>query len=84
MLLQQFLRGVLRMKVERCVRCRYMPEEKDKYCIRCGAPLINRCTDQKGLVHKGCNKVNRVDAAYCADCGSPTTFNLAGLVRPYW
>lgn len=63
-----------------CMRCYHKAEEKDKYCVLCGAPLINRCTEDKTLLSKGCNKVNRKEAAYCSACGAPTTFNLAGLV----
>lgn len=64
-----------------CLRCNHKAEEKDKYCVRCGSPLVNRCTEDKTLLSKGCNKVNRKDAAYCAACGAPTTFNVAGLVN---
>lgn len=29
-----------------CVRCFYEANGKDKYCKICGAPLINRCSDE--------------------------------------
>ncbi len=63
-----------------CLRCYQRADEKDKYCVKCGSPLVNRCTEEKTLLSKGCNKVNRKDAAYCSSCGAPTVFNLAGLV----
>jgi rRNA maturation endonuclease Nob1 len=67
-------------ELEPCIRCGAMPEKDDKYCIRCGAPLINRCTKKKSPLHKGCSKINRRDAAFCAACGSPTVFREAGLI----
>lgn len=67
-------------KLVTCVRCAHITEETDEYCIRCGAPLHNRCTDEPGLLDKGCTKVNAADAAYCASCGQPTAFYKAGLV----
>lgn len=66
----------------RCVRCLHLAEEKDRFCVRCGAPLINRCSNEKTLLSKGCSKVNRKDAAYCSSCGAPTIFYLAGLIEP--
>lgn len=64
---------------KRCIRCNQLADEKDQYCINCGAPLINRCIDQKAKGY-GCGFVNRADAAYCAKCGMQTTFNLHGLI----
>ncbi|MDF2719498.1 MAG: hypothetical protein K0R28_6423 [Paenibacillus sp.] len=65
---------------EPCVRCGHQPEKTDKYCVRCGAPLVNRCTKKRSPLHKGCSKVNKQDAAYCADCGTPTLFRESGLL----
>lgn len=66
-----------------CVRCHKTGEEKDRYCTSCGAPLYNHCTDEKGLLSKGCRFLNPSHAAYCAKCGQETTFKRAGLVAPY-
>ncbi len=66
-----------------CVRCQRQAAEKDKYCISCGAPLYNRCSDEPGLVSKGCKYVNHSEAAYCAKCGEETTFKKAGLISPF-
>lgn len=66
-----------------CVRCHRKATETDKYCVSCGAPLYNRCTDSPGLISKGCSYVNPPDAAYCAKCGEETTFKKAGLITPY-
>jgi RNA polymerase subunit RPABC4/transcription elongation factor Spt4 len=65
-----------------CVKCGHVAEEKEEYCTKCGSPLINRCSDRKGLIDKGCSKVNKPDAAFCAKCGLPTVFNKQGLVFP--
>lgn len=67
-------------KIEPCIRCGSIPEEKDKYCIHCGAPLVNKCTRPKSPLHAGCSKVNRRDAAFCSGCGHPTTFRVEGLL----
>ncbi|GIO16364.1 hypothetical protein J19TS2_59190 [Cohnella xylanilytica] len=69
-------------ELEPCVRCFKMPDENDKYCTDCGAPLQNRCFDAHGPLKKGCSFVNAKTAAYCAKCGEPTLFNLHGLVTP--
>ncbi|KRE93119.1 hypothetical protein ASG89_06335 [Paenibacillus sp. Soil766] len=63
-----------------CVRCKYVAVKEDRYCIRCGAPLKNKCTKEKSLMHKGCYKVNKADAKFCADCGTETTFSQLGLI----
>lgn len=63
-----------------CIRCFYVAEEKDQYCIRCGAPLINRCSDLKTKGKHGCGHTNRSDAAYCAKCGCETIFKKQGLI----
>jgi uncharacterized membrane protein YvbJ len=67
-------------QVDYCPRCGRAPEKDDKFCIACGAPVINRCTKKKSPLHKGCSKVNRHDAAFCSACGHPTTFREHGLL----
>ncbi|MDF2721247.1 MAG: hypothetical protein K0Q59_922 [Paenibacillus sp.] len=64
-----------------CIRCGYQPEKTDKHCVRCGTPLVNRCSRKKSPLHKGCKKVNRRDAAFCADCGEPTDYGILGLLK---
>lgn len=63
-----------------CVRCYQIANEKDQYCIKCGAPLINRCGDVNGKFHRGCSHINKEDAAFCAKCGYPTIFKQQGLL----
>ncbi|TJY44063.1 hypothetical protein E5161_01305 [Cohnella pontilimi] len=69
-------------EIQPCVRCAKLPGEKDAYCTDCGAPLVNRCIDEPGILKKGCGCVNPPTAAYCHKCGEPTTFNFHGLVTP--
>jgi len=67
-----------------CLRCQHIGDENDKHCVKCGAPLINRCGDEPGgLLSNGCSHVNRPDAAYCAKCGHPTLFHKEGLITPH-
>ncbi|HHW37018.1 MAG TPA: hypothetical protein GXX18_07255 [Bacillales bacterium] len=63
-----------------CIRCHHVAEENDQYCVSCGAPLINRCSDSKTNGKHGCGQTNRPDAAYCAKCGSETVFRKHGLL----
>lgn len=63
-----------------CPKCFHVADEKDSYCIKCGSPLINRCTKGASPNHKGCEAENRAEAAFCAKCGSPTVFGEMGLV----
>lgn len=70
-------------KQKKCIKCHYIADEKDQFCIKCGTPLVNKCGDLHGKYHKGCSFVNKEDAAYCAKCGYPTIFNQLGLLTPY-
>lgn len=63
-----------------CVRCFYRADEKDKHCIKCGAPLTNYCSDTKRRGKHHCGHINKSDAAYCAKCGSETIFKRQGLI----
>lgn len=68
------------MEQKSCIRCGYIYEEKDKFCIKCSAPLQNKCTFDGGLFDDPCTKVNPQHAAFCASCGSPTVFYKEGLI----
>ncbi|GAA4828909.1 hypothetical protein GCM10023310_02310 [Paenibacillus vulneris] len=67
-----------------CLRCSKTANENDKFCIDCGAPLQNRCSDEPGLLKKGCSYLNVQNAAFCAKCGEPTLFQLHGLITPIY
>ncbi|MGV3487285.1 MAG: hypothetical protein ACO1OC_01690 [Tuberibacillus sp.] len=66
-----------------CARCGYVNDKDHKNCIKCGAPLLNKCADEPGLIHKGCSFTNKPEAAFCAKCGHPTIFNKEGIVTPH-
>jgi hypothetical protein len=68
------------MATSPCIRCGFIPDEKDKYCINCGAPLQNRCTNDGGLLGDPCTNINPPNAAFCAKCGAPTLFQKKGLI----
>lgn len=64
------------VRVSECLRCGNADFSSDaEYCKRCGAPLLNHCT--QSMV---CGKLNVPDALFCEYCGAPTTFNEAGLL----
>jgi hypothetical protein len=68
------------MGINPCFRCGSISGEKDKYCSSCSSPLINRCTNDGGLLGEPCNKTLSSYAVYCTDCGSYTTFYQEGLL----
>ncbi|MCD1257325.1 hypothetical protein B5M42_000560 [Paenibacillus athensensis] len=63
-----------------CVRCGFVTDDSDNYCIDCGAPLKNKCTKKASPLHGGCSKLNKPEAKYCAACGEKTTFHVWGLL----
>ena len=63
-----------------CRNCGRRSNEKNRYCPYCGAPLVNRCTNDGGLIGDPCRKTNPDDAAFCTSCGSHTAFYRAGLL----
>jgi hypothetical protein len=67
-----------------CVRCRKKAGENDKFCTDCGSPLFNRCSDEPGILKKGCSHLNEPDAAFCARCGEQTVFQMHGLITPFY
>ncbi|MFD1737316.1 hypothetical protein ACFSCX_12200 [Bacillus salitolerans] len=65
----------------KCVRCSHVADDKDKYCIKCGAPLMNYCADTKrGKSKHHCGANNKRDAHYCSKCGHETIFKQRGLI----
>lgn len=69
-------------KQVRCIRCLRNCGDKDRFCIDCGAPLVNSCTNRGGLTGEPCKKVNDREALFCISCGSPTLFQRYGLLSP--
>jgi len=67
-----------------CLRCGAVFEEGSHYCTRCGAPVVNRCTDPGDLLNDPCGHICGFQDAFCSKCGSETTFKKAGLIHsPY-
>lgn len=67
-------------KISNCLRCgnEVMPQiGYYEYCMKCGSPIINSCTNNN------CINVNEelpIDASYCPLCGKETTFFQYGLL----
>jgi hypothetical protein len=67
-----------------CIRCGCTGEPSDLYCTECGAPIVNRCMREEGLLNEACGHINPDHAAFCAKCGAETAFRRAGLIHtPY-
>lgn len=64
-------------KLDKCLRCGKETHVAGDYCIYCGAPLNNFCTNYR------CPKEGvllPIDAAYCPYCGSETIFLVNQMV----
>lgn len=61
-----------------CLRCNYSNEDSNNYCIKCGVPLKNICTNRNCENWK--KEIILLDeAAFCPQCGSETLFKTFGL-----
>ncbi|ASN59787.1 hypothetical protein CG419_03730 [Latilactobacillus curvatus] len=66
--------------LKKCLRCGTLcsPQKgKNEYCMRCGAPIINMCTN---LQCENSENFLPVDAVYCPLCGNDTVFHQFSLV----
>lgn len=68
------------MKV--CLRCKHENDEQNNYCINCGAPLKNICTN-RNCINLEQNVLLPDEAAFCPSCGSETLFKSYGLTSSY-
>ncbi|WP_049512376.1 zinc-ribbon domain-containing protein [Streptococcus anginosus] len=65
------------MKV--CLRCQHVNDEENNFCIKCGAPLKNICTNKRCPNWE--NAVTLADeAVFCPLCGTETLFKVYGMV----
>lgn len=66
------------MEKKRCLNCESIVELYDgvEYCKYCGIPVVNTCSNYN------CESILEDDAAFCPFCGSKSTFNNAGVVKP--
>lgn len=65
-------------KVNECLNCGSKTDPNDEeelFCSKCGAPVVNRCSDYN------CNKLLKEDAAFCKYCGSSSIFKNYGLLN---
>lgn len=61
-----------------CLRCQHENDGQNNYCIKCGAPLKNICTNRRCSNWE--QDVPLLDeAAFCPLCGSETLFKIYGL-----
>lgn len=63
-------------KAKKCLNCKAETDPNDEeelFCSKCGAPVVNRCSDYN------CDKLLKEDAKFCKYCGSPSIFNNYGL-----
>jgi hypothetical protein len=61
-----------------CLRCQHENDDQNNYCIKCGAPLRNICTNRRCSNWE--QDVPLLDeAAFCPLCGSETLFKIYGL-----
>ncbi len=68
---------ITEFKVKKCLKCgaeTTSDDEQELFCSKCGAPVVNRCSDYN------CDKLLREDAKYCKYCGAPSIFNNYGLL----
>lgn len=83
-------------KVKICLRCQnesvFLENKEFQYCKICGAHLVNKCAgqyehDRDGEMYCTVTPCDDVipdgNARFCVKCGSPTTFGLTGLLKPW-
>ena len=64
-------------KSKKCLKCEAETnpnDEEELFCSKCGAPVVNRCSDYN------CDKLLKEDAKFCKYCGSSSIFNNYGLL----
>lgn len=69
---------LLKEKVEACPVCKRKTDKNDaeeQFCIDCGTPLINTCTNYN------CKAILPADAAHCKYCGDFSVFANIGIVK---
>lgn len=61
-----------------CLRCSHINDDSNNYCIKCGAPLKNICTN-RNCESWETGTILSDEAAFCPLCGSETLFKTFGL-----
>ena len=62
-----------------CLRCHRKNNPENAYCIYCGAPVRNICTNKTCEVYTS-DKTLSDDAVFCPACRTETLFKVYGLV----
>lgn len=62
-----------------CLRCHKLNDNHNNYCIYCGTPVRNICTN-KVCENYISDETLSNDAVFCPSCGSETLFKVHGLV----
>lgn len=64
--------------MKECIRCHHSNDDKNDYCIKCGAPLYNYCTNRHCIA---CDEKTILpdEAAFCPKCGYETLFKTYGI-----
>ncbi len=68
---------ITELKAKKCLKCgaeTTPDDEEELFCSKCGAPVVNRCSDYN------CDKTLKEDARFCKYCGSSSIFNNYGLL----
>lgn len=66
------------MDGKQCKKCNHINSYDSNFCIRCGTPLLNICSNPNC---SNCQYQIELsdDAAFCPLCGAETVFNKYGL-----
>lgn len=68
---------IVKYKVKKCLQCgaeTNLNDNEELFCSKCGAPLVNRCSNYS------CKKFLKENDKYCKHCGSASTFNNYGIL----
>ncbi len=69
-------------KLLECPRCNN-EEIENTFCRICGAELINRCSGQHDNEFEKCDAILPLNARYCSNCGSTSTFYNNNLLKSW-
>lgn len=67
---------ITEFKAKKCLKCGATTDpddEEELFCSKCGAPVVNRCSDYN------CSKILKEDAQFCKYCGASSIFKNYGL-----
>lgn len=65
---------------KKCLRCKHLNNANGNYCIYCGTPIRNICTNRSCDIYLS-NTTLTDKAVFCPLCGSETLFKVYGMVN---